>query len=119
MCVINYVYPAACGPKTAGLLLPASPSGHAVRAGSSFLLLAAEEKQNMTHAESIRCSFRDLGLRPAQPPYDAGGLISQWGACVSDGTGGKCVVAVLASEVLTATSLVLYPVQPTVGLRIA
>ena len=38
-------------------------------------------------------------------------------ACASNGT-GKCVVAVLASEVLAAITIVLYPDQFAVELRI-
>ena len=43
--------------------------------------------------------------------------VSQWGVCVSNST-GKCVVAMLASEALAITPVVLYPVQFTAELRI-
>ena len=42
---------------------------------------------------------------------------SQWAACVSNGT-STYVVALLTSEVLAATPVVLYPVQLAVKLRI-
>ena len=59
---------------------------------------------------------------PGEPPVVltpavSKNAVSQWGTCVSNGT-GKCVVAVLASEVLAATPVALYPVQFVVKLRV-
>ena len=65
------------------------------------------------------CPIQEPGEQPPVVLIPAVSIntISRWGACVSNGT-GKCVVAMLASEALAVTPVVLYPVQFTAELRI-